>query len=162
VERSSESQAATRREVMLPMFMAGAAGVQAAPSASAAPSTAELLETAKINRKLLEPLPARIDAKEFDAVRFVIKNPPIQFIWDCANSRNTVRQLGESLADEEILNLFDEITTDMQNVDEYLYANAFVYTQPGDGKFRIEQPKEYLAKVMNSLDKVIKIASSQA
>mmetsp|Transcript_42037 Transcript_42037/g.76315 ORF Transcript_42037/g.76315 Transcript_42037/m.76315 type:complete len:203 (+) Transcript_42037:41-649(+) len=153
---------AWRRQVLtVPIFAGISTGAVYPQSAHAAESAAQLLAALREQRALLDPILARIDDKQWDSIRFTLKNPPLQYIWDCAMAKNTVRKLGEVLADEEILAAFEEITSGMQSVDEYMYTNAFVYTQPGSGKFKIDEPKSELRKVMQSLDRVIQLASSQ-
>eukprot|EP00971_Amphidinium_carterae_P330393 6463394-Amphidinium_carterae.2 len=45
--------------------------------------------------------------------------------------RNTVRRLGEVLGDEEIMTTMDDVATALQNAEQYLYSNDYVYSQPG-------------------------------
>mmetsp|Transcript_15043 Transcript_15043/g.34260 ORF Transcript_15043/g.34260 Transcript_15043/m.34260 type:complete len:199 (-) Transcript_15043:91-687(-) len=163
---SSEAKSARslrRRQVFIVPVLAGiGTGVVYPQQAeAAAESAAQLLDTLRKQRVLLDPVLDRIDDKQWDAIRFTLKNPPLQFIWDCALAKNTVRKLGEVLGDEEIVGAYEEIAGAMQSVDEYMYTNAFVYNQPGSGKFKIDEPKAELRKAMQYLDRVIQLASSQ-
>mmetsp|Transcript_27748 Transcript_27748/g.50702 ORF Transcript_27748/g.50702 Transcript_27748/m.50702 type:complete len:188 (+) Transcript_27748:59-622(+) len=153
---------AGRRHAVGSFLVGGGAGV-AAPQRGEAKEVlaSELLDMVKVQRRMLGPLPKQVDAEEFDAVRYVLKTPPVQYIWDCAYQRNTVRRLGEVLGDEEIMTTMDDVATALQNAEQYLYSNDYVYTQPGDGKFHLIEPKLYLNMAMDSLDGVIKRASSQ-
>ena len=53
-------------------------------------------------RTALLPLPALLDEEKWDAVRSVLKTPPVGLLWNLGESKNTLRQLADARDDVEL------------------------------------------------------------
>ena len=64
-----------------------------APLAATAASRPEsaLLAELRDARDALKPLPALLDEEKWDAVRSVLKTPPVGLLWNLGESKNTTR-----------------------------------------------------------------------
>jgi hypothetical protein len=73
-----------------------------------------------------------------------------------AQSQNTVLKLAKETGNVELFEVKEDLALDLQICDQLTYANAFVYFQPGDGKFKIKEPQEMaraaMAKITQALD----------
>ena len=116
----------------------------AAPAFAAAPTEAELVTELKMVRTLLEPLPALLDEEKWDSVRGVLKTPPTANLWNLGEAKNPMRKLADLRDDVELFELADEISGALQLADQYSYSNTFIYTQPGNGKVKIKEPKQQI------------------
>ena len=56
----------------------------------------------KAVRTALEPLPALLDEEKWDAVRSVLKVPPVGNLWNLGDSKNQIRKLAELRDDVEL------------------------------------------------------------
>ena len=145
-------------------LLQGAAGVALLRplSASAAPAASEAAlvgEVRAIQKALdLTSLFGLIDEEKFDSVRSVLKVPPVGDAWQQSqNGKNPFRKLADLRDDVELFETVDEIAAALQLADQYLYSNTFIYTQPGNGKLKIKEPKQQL---QIAVDKMGAFASS--
>eukprot|EP00427_Karlodinium_veneficum_P011995 CAMPEP_0169079164 /NCGR_PEP_ID=MMETSP1015-20121227/9799_1 /TAXON_ID=342587 /ORGANISM="Karlodinium micrum, Strain CCMP2283" /LENGTH=192 /DNA_ID=CAMNT_0009138803 /DNA_START=136 /DNA_END=714 /DNA_ORIENTATION=+ len=115
-------------------------------------SEAELVEELKSVQALLEPLPAMLDQEKWDAVRTVLKNPPVGNLWNLGESKNTLRLLGDAREDIDMIESADELSNALQMADQYTYDNNFIYFQPGNGKINIKAPKDMIAEAQKRLN----------
>ena len=51
----------------------------------------------------------------------------------------------------ELFETVDEIAAALQLADQYCYSNTFIYTQPGNGKVKIKEPKQQLKVAVDKL-----------
>jgi len=114
-----------------------------APSHAAA-SEAALLDELKAVRTALEPLPALLNEEKWDAVRSVLKTPPVANLWNLGESKNTLRKLAELRDDVELFELSDDVAGALQLADQFTYDNNFIYFQPGSGKVKIKEPTDQI------------------
>eukprot|EP00439_Symbiodinium_sp_Y106_P080458 s660_g19.t1 len=137
------------------LLAAGATLMQ--PAAASAESNDELIALLRQDRELLDPLPKMLKDQKWDNVRSVLKTPPVSYLWNLGLEKNTLKKLGDSLGEIQVLELMDEIASDLQVADEISYSNNYVYGQPGEGKVKIQEPIEYMKMAMSKLDEVLKI-----
>lgn len=138
----------------------GAAATAAAlpvPAARAAGAASEeaLLKELQTSRAALEPLPALLDEEKWDAVRSVLKVPPVGNLWNLGETKNPMRKFADLRDDVELFELADEISGALQLADQYSYSNTFIYTQPGNGKVKIKEPKQQIKIASDKLGELI-------
>lgn len=150
--RAADNLQLPRREVLL---AAGATMMQ--PAAVSAESNDELIALLRQDRELLDPLPKMLKEQKWDNVRSVLKTPPVSYLWNLGLEKNTLKKLGDNLGEIQVLELMDEIASDLQVADEISYSNNYVYGQPGEGKVKVQEPIEYMKMAMSKLDEVLKI-----
>lgn len=129
------------------------------PVAANAESNEELIALLKKDRELLEPVPKMLKEQKWDGVRSVLKTPPVSFLWNLGLEKNTLKKLGDSLGEVEVLERMDEIASALQTTDEISYSNVYVYGQPGEGKVKIQEPILFVQTAMSKLDEVLKIVA---
>eukprot|EP00435_Cladocopium_sp_Y103_P037878 s2360_g10.t1 len=129
------------------------------PLSANAESNEELIALLKKDRELLEPLPKMLKEQKWDGVRSVLKTPPVSFLWNLGLEKNTLKKLGDSLGEVEVLERMDEIASALQTTDEISYSNVYVYGQPGEGKVKIKEPILFVQTAMSKLDEVLKIVA---
>ncbi|CAE7785298.1 Ift52 [Symbiodinium sp. CCMP2456] len=127
------------------------------PTAVSAESNDELIALLRQDRELLDPLPKMLKDQKWDNVRAVLKTPPVSYLWNLGLEKNTLKKLGDNLGEIQVLELMDEIASDLQVTDEISYSNNYVYGQPGEGKVKVQEPIEYIKMAMSKLDEVLKI-----
>jgi len=136
--------------------VAGAVLVTSLP-ASAAPSF--LVEELKTDMARLGPIPELLEEKEWDKVRSILKVPPVNKLWNLGDSQNIVMQLARDTGNVDLFELKDEIALSLQMCDQLTYDNAFVYFQPGNGKYKIREPQELARKAVAQIQQAIDMAS---
>ena len=152
-----------RREAVLSLSMGAAAlsaGMLPTSPAHAADTEASLLaEIKEIRAKLdLDALNAMLDEEKWDAVRSVWKVPPVNEAWEQSqNKKNPIKKLADLRDDVELFEVVDEIAAALQLADQYCYSNTFIYTQPGNGKVKIKEPKQQLKIAVEKIDSFIGI-----
>ncbi|CAE7234515.1 unnamed protein product [Symbiodinium pilosum] len=92
------------------------------PAAAVAESNEELISLLRQQRELLEPLPKMLKDQKWDNVRSVLKTPPVAYLWNLGMDKNNLKKLGDSLGEIQVLELMDEIASDLQTADEISYA----------------------------------------
>jgi hypothetical protein len=68
--------------------------------------------------------------------------------------------LGKETGEFGLLELKDELSITLQICDQLTYGNAFVYYQPGNGKFKIKEPMDLAKKAMNQIQDAIDMANA--
>ena len=106
-------------------------------------------------RTALEPLPALLDEEKWDAVRSVLKTPPVGNLWNLGESKNTLRKLADLRDDVELFELAEEVAGALQLADQYTYDNNFIYYQPGNGKVKIKEPKQQVQLASKKLGELL-------
>ena len=145
----------SRRSVLT---AAAAAPLAASTSAlaGAAPQEDDLLKELAAVREALKPLPGLLDEEKWDAVRSVLKTPPVGNLWNLGESKNTLRKLADLRDDIELFELADDVAGALQLADQFTYDNNFIYFQPGNGKVKIKEPKQQVALAVSKLGEVLK------
>jgi hypothetical protein len=59
----------------------------------------------------------------------------------------------------DLFELKEEISYNLQICDQLTYDNAFVYYQPGNGKFKIKEPQQLAMIAIKQIQQVIDLAS---
>jgi hypothetical protein len=139
---SISAGAIPRRSILAAPFIVAPILLPSAAHAADAAKEAALLDELKAIRKALEPLPALLDEEKWDNVRSVLKVPPTANLWNLGESKNTLRKLAELREEFEIFELADDVAGALQLADQFTYDNTFIYTQPGNGKVKIKEPKQ--------------------
>eukprot|EP00445_Apocalathium_hangoei_P029548 CAMPEP_0203926672 /NCGR_PEP_ID=MMETSP0359-20131031/66172_1 /ASSEMBLY_ACC=CAM_ASM_000338 /TAXON_ID=268821 /ORGANISM="Scrippsiella Hangoei, Strain SHTV-5" /LENGTH=212 /DNA_ID=CAMNT_0050855315 /DNA_START=12 /DNA_END=650 /DNA_ORIENTATION=- len=157
---TSEGGEAGRRR-----FLAGAAAGALPLLAGAGPAAAggnrePLLDELRKDRQLIEPLQKMVLAEKWDGIRKVLAKQPVGALWRQGLGKSPVKALGEEVGDPDIFELGEDMATALQLTDQFSYDNAFIPTQPGNGKVMIEEPVEQLKKALKNLDKIIEVGSS--
>ena len=106
-------------------------------------------------KEALLPLPALLEEEKWDAVRSVLKTPPVGNLWNLGESKNPARKLADLRDDVELFELVDEIAGALQLADQFTYDNNFIYFQPGNGKVKTKEPKDQIAVAKSKLKAII-------
>jgi hypothetical protein len=71
-------------------------------------------------------------------------------------SRNTIRKLSDARGgDADIIEYVEEVGGALQLVDQFVYDNVFIPSQPGNGKINIKAPQDQLKLARKKLDEVL-------
>jgi hypothetical protein len=106
----------------------------------------------------LRPIPDLLEEKEWDKVRSILKLPPVNKLWNLGDSQNIVLKLAQDTGNIDLFELKEELAYTLQMCDQITYNNAFVYFQPGSGKFKIKEPQELARQAMKQIQDVIDAA----
>jgi len=128
--------------------------------AATGPGKVALISDLQVSRTKLEKVPSLLENGEWDAVRTILKTPPLNKLWNLGESQNTLVQLAKETGEFELLELKDELAISLQICDQLTYDNAFVYFQPGNGKVKIKEPIQLAEKAMTQIQEAIKVVSS--
>lgn len=60
----------------------------------------------------------------------------------------------------ELLELKDDLALTLQLCDQYTYNNAFVYFQPGNGKYNIKEPQQLARKAMQQIQEIVNLVEA--
>ena len=94
-----------------------------------------------------------IEEEQWDKVRSIWKVPPVNYAWEQSqNNKNPLRKLADLRDDVELFEVADEVAAALQLADQYCYSNTFIYTQPGNGKVKIKEPKQQVALAVQKID----------
>jgi len=66
-----------------------------------------------------------------------------------------VLQLAKETGNVELFELKDDLALSLQMCDQYTYNNAFVYFQPGNGKYSIKEPQQLARTAVKQIDSII-------
>ncbi|GAX14902.1 hypothetical protein FisN_29Lh123 [Fistulifera solaris] len=119
-----------------------------------------LLDELKECKIKLEPIPEMLEQMEWDKVRSILKVPPVNKLWNLGDSQNTVVQLAKQAGSIELLELKDDLALTLQLCDQYTYNNAFVYFQPGNGKYNIKEPQQLARKAMQQIQEIVDLVET--
>ena len=129
---------------LLPVTAAFAADNEAALVAEIKEIRASL-DVEKINKLL--------DEEQWDQVRSIFKVPPVNLAWEQQMAKkNPFKKLADIRDDVEQFEVVDELAAALQLADQYCYSNTFIYTQPGNGKVKIKEPKQQVAIAVKKID----------
>lgn len=67
--------------------------------------------------------------------------------------------LAKETGNVELFDLKDDLAYSLQMCDQLTYDNAFVYFQPGNGKYKIKEPQELARAAMSQIQQVIELAN---
>ena len=129
-------------------------------NAAAATDASALIQDLEASLKKLEPIPDLLQKQEWDAVRTILKTPPVNQLWNMGDAKNTLSLLAKATDEFELIEMKDELALSLQMTDQLTYDNVFVYFQPGSGKIKIKEPTELARKAMSQLSSAIELAKS--
>lgn len=135
--------------------VASLASLGIAPASAVAASQSSLIADLEASKTKLEQIPDLLEAQKWDEVRSILKTPPVAFLWNLGDSKNTLLQLAKETGDVELFELKEDLAYNLQMCDQLTYDNVFVYFQPGAGKINIKEPKESAKKALQQLEGVI-------
>ena len=72
-------------------------------------------------------------------------------------SQNTVSVLAKETGNIDLFELKEDLAYNLQICDQLTYDNAFVYYQPGNGKFKIKEPQQLSIMAMKQIQQIIDI-----
>jgi len=179
------AEAWTTREVSRRIIFVQAVGaVTAARTLPALAIDASMLDELKSSMAKLEPIPDLLEQKEWDKVRSILKLPPVNKLWNLgdvsivtfghsghtmrailtislsvAQSQNTILRLAKDTGNVELFELKDDLAYNLQMCDQLTYDNAFVYYQPGSGKYKIKEPQDLARRAIGQIQQAIDMAS---
>ena len=97
-----------------------------------------------------------LEEEQWDTVRSIFKAAPVNLAWEQTMAkRNPFKQLADLRDDVEQFEIVDELAAALQLADQYCYSNTFIYTQPGNGKVKIKEPKDSIKLASKKLAEVI-------
>lgn len=123
--------------------------------ATAADDEAAILDEIRAIRKALDPpaINKLLDEEQWDAVRSIFKVPPVNYAWEQSQkTKNPFRKLADLRDDVELFEVVDDLAASLQLADQYCYSNTFIYTQPGNGKVKIKEPKAQVKIAVEKID----------
>jgi len=59
----------------------------------------------------------------------------------------------------DLFEIKDDLAYTLQMCDQLTYDNAFVYFQPGNGKYKIKEPQQLAKAAMNQIQQIIDMAN---
>jgi hypothetical protein len=72
-----------------------------------------------------------------------------------------VLKLAKETGNVELFEVKDDLAYDLQICDQLTYDNAFVYFQPGDGKFKIKEPIELARQAMAKIEEALEMVANE-
>ena len=141
--------------------------VASSPAAAAAETGStttigSLMKDLKDSQEKLAPIPDLLEDKEWDKVRSILKVPPVNKLWNLGESQNPVLQLAKETGNVDLFEVKEDLAYNLQMCDQLTYDNAFVYFQPGNGKYKIKEPQELSKKAMAEIQQIMDMASSSS
>jgi hypothetical protein len=76
-------------------------------------------------------------------------------------SQNIVLQLAKETGNVDLFEIKEDLAYNLQMCDQLTYNNAFVYYQPGNGKFKIKEPQQLATMAMQQIQHAIDLANEQ-
>ena len=123
--------------------------------ATAVDDEAAILDEIRAIRKALDPpaINKLLDEEQWDAVRSIFKVPPVNYAWEQSQkTKNPFKKLADLRDDVELFEVVDDLAASLQLADQYCYSNTFIYTQPGNGKVKIKEPKAQVKIAVEKID----------
>lgn len=120
-------------------------------------SMIEELEACKLK---LKPIPAMVQAEDWEGVRQILKTPPVNNLWNMGDAKNTLLKIAKATDEFGLVEVKDELSISLQICDQLVYDNVFVYYQPGNGKVKIKEPLDLAVKAISQLTEAIDMAKS--
>mmetsp|Transcript_22739 Transcript_22739/g.53825 ORF Transcript_22739/g.53825 Transcript_22739/m.53825 type:complete len:184 (-) Transcript_22739:153-704(-) len=146
----------TRRAALVLAPSVLAVGSVALPALAATDTEKALIAELRDCAERLKPLAEMIEKEQWDPVRSVLKTPPVANLWNLGMSKNQIRKLSDARGgDVDIVEYVEEVGGALQLVDQFVYDNVFIPTQPGNGKINKKAPQDQLKLARKKLDEVL-------
>lgn len=130
------------------------------PLVWAVDSTKEFIDDMEGSLQKLQPIPGLIETEKWDEIRTILKTPPVNTLWNLGDGVNPVMKLIKETGNVELVDLKDELAYSLQMTDQFVYANNFIAFQPGNGKLKVNEPKEAISNAMSQLERILKEAKT--
>jgi len=128
---------------------------------AAADDTVEsMINELEVSRQKLKPIPAMIQAENWEGVRQILKTPPVNNLWNMGDAKNTILKIAKATDEFGLVDVKDELSISLQMCDQLVYDNVFVYFQPGNGKVKVKEPADLAMKAIAQLGEAIEMAKS--
>lgn len=85
----------------------------------------------------------------------------IQYDYFLSKSQNPVLKLAKQTGDVELFEMKDDLALTLQLCDQYTYDNAFVYFQPGSGKYNIKEPQALARQAMRQIQAILDVLNEE-
>lgn len=135
-EEQPQLSQSTRRSALTKLLTATATASTllylSQPSHATSPTTAALLTDLQTSLTKLTTIPPLLQQSNWDAVRTILKTPPVNQLWNLGENSNTIVKLAKETGELDLLELKDELAISLQMTDQYSYDNVFIYYQPGE------------------------------
>lgn len=133
IEASLLPNETSRRQVLLSTRTAAtmAGMLLSTGAAHATVSPESLIADLELSLDKLKSIPSLLEKQEWDAVRTILKTPPVNQLWNLGDAKNTILQLAKATDEYELIDIKDELSLSLQMCDQLTYDNVFVYYQPG-------------------------------
>lgn len=131
IEASLLPTETSRRQVLLSTAATMAGILLSTGAAHATVSPESLIADLELSLDKLKPIPSLLEKQEWDAVRSILKTPPVNQLWNLGDAKNTILQLAKATDEYELIDIKDELSLSLQMCDQLTYDNVFVYYQPG-------------------------------
>mmetsp|Transcript_27079 Transcript_27079/g.45128 ORF Transcript_27079/g.45128 Transcript_27079/m.45128 type:complete len:197 (+) Transcript_27079:122-712(+) len=156
---ATELNAVNRRAFVasIPPMMAGFA---AAYPAFAADDVKTMLAELEESQTKIAKIPALVASEEWEAIRAILKTPPVNNLWNMGDGKNPLLKLSKETDAMELIDMKDELSISLQMTDQFVYSNEFIYFQPGDGKVKIKEPTELAKKAISQLAEALEFAKT--
>jgi len=125
------------------------------PQGANAAASDEYLAELKDSLSKIQPIPKLLEEQKWDEARTILKNPPVNKLWNLGDGQNTVLKLVKETGNVELFEIKDDLAYNLQMCDQLTYNNNFIYFQPGNGKLDLKGPVEAINKALKQLDTII-------
>jgi hypothetical protein len=136
------------------------AGFASAYPAFAADDVTAMLAELEESKEKIAKIPALVASEEWEAIRAILKTPPVNNLWNMGDGKNTLLKLSKETDAMELIEMKDELSISLQMTDQFVYSNEFIYFQPGDGKVKLKEPAELAKKALSQLGEAIEMAKT--
>jgi hypothetical protein len=131
--RNDASVGVNRRKLLVSTAgsLAGMLLVAGKAHATSTTTTDALISDLETSLEKLKPIPSLLEKNDWDAVRTILKTPPVNQLWNLGDSKNTLQLLAKATDEFGLIDVKDELSLTLQMCDQFTYDNVFVYFQPG-------------------------------
>ena len=136
-------------------WLGSSSAARAAEKPAGPAPASELLRAA---RDALVPLPERVKAGDYEAVRVVLVSEQLKPLWQGKLAKNPITLIADALDDGfEALELREDISGHLLQADTMLYDNGFKDNGGGGGSKTevVKEPMAELAAALKGVDKVL-------
>ena len=156
------SATSNRRAFLASSCFIATVGLSTSPAIGADRTVQSLLAELVESRDKLQQVPDLLQASQWDSVRTILKNPPINNLWNMGDGKNPLLKIAQQTDAFDLLELKDELALSLQMCDQLTYDNVFVYYQPGNGKVKIKEPTDLALKALSQLSEAISVVNASS
>jgi hypothetical protein len=130
-KRNDAFSVVTRRKLLVSTAGSLAGMLLVAGKAQAISSTDALISDLETSLEKLKPIPSLLEKNEWDAVRTILKTPPVNQLWNLGDAKNPLQLIAKATDEFGLIEVKDELSLTLQMCDQLTYDNVFIYFQPG-------------------------------